>query len=811
MHALSQCCSLWNTLYGGELKVSGKQHIAGTQDVFFSLSYMHHVLKSSVPLLHFYVGPDITYPIETSLLHNTKVTAHAQQFVQAFMPNLTALNGKKTAYVFCSFVDGVGKSTMLGNVQNWMKHGNAIEKYEHVDNSSSQLATIFPFSDDVVIADLPAQVSHFTYKPDGYVYVDAGALYDEAKLEAVKGYVLEREEALKKEFAQALAHIGSRCAQEGFVIDALDAENPEYAFMALLHLFKKQASNEWISFTFEGVAHLFHADDTSRIRVRVPLADAPSHGLKNNLPEQMIFSRGIRFPFAYEAFLDDLTMRLKEQGVEQVVMVDFMSMYSRSSRENIRVNYLLQQLALVYESFSVRSSFYQDFVDSAQLLGQLNDEPTFARYIRGLMQESVVRYVLFKELDRYSSNGLSGVSLQELTQRIGDEEKAMNPQIKKRMERLVEKKLCGERERLREGYGRSRKYITLYQPQWKDLIQFTALICGYGAQNMRDDKARQLALQMEQARMVHRYDEQTKRAVLQDGTRVKVLARIHPDSREKEVVEPLVKAVRSAVTAYAANLLYLGHSVFPVLPLRVLHDAEGMLCAVVPLIGLEPESWAETRPDYSLFNLDQKDLELDAYCVENQVWYCTAWDCVSSSGSGAYACGHEQAKARTGARQDPWKARPIVTNLYSDYAREHGEHMVMPYEKLWSAMKVKTEALERNKKTWKEEAERNGVWNEKIETPSLKGRSSFVDKGGKVYGMAPGQDSFAQLFVRIIATMEMLVKDLDADFVVRRSNKNDFVACIAMMEAVTLSWVYGLYSDETLFDDYEKVEPLVEL
>ena len=56
-----------------------------------------------------------------------------------------------------------------------MKHGSDIKNYEHVDNSSSQLATVFDFSDEAVIADLPAQVSHFTYKPDGMVYVAIGA------------------------------------------------------------------------------------------------------------------------------------------------------------------------------------------------------------------------------------------------------------------------------------------------------------------------------------------------------------------------------------------------------------------------------------------------------------------------------------------------------------------------------------------------------------------------------------------------------------------------------------------------------------
>ena len=85
----------WQTLYNNELKVSGRQHVVGTQDILFSIAYMRHLQSSHVPILHFYMGPDITYPIETSSLHKKEVTRHAQSFVRQFVPQLTARNGKR--------------------------------------------------------------------------------------------------------------------------------------------------------------------------------------------------------------------------------------------------------------------------------------------------------------------------------------------------------------------------------------------------------------------------------------------------------------------------------------------------------------------------------------------------------------------------------------------------------------------------------------------------------------------------------------------------------------------------------------------
>ncbi|MBM3886912.1 hypothetical protein FJ364_03180, partial [Candidatus Dependentiae bacterium] len=139
---LQHLVPFWNVLYSGALKV-GNSQIAGTQDILFSIEYGRYVLSSKTNIRRCFIGPDITYPIEIFAKQERGVTRNSQAFVKTLVPHLQPIDNEPTVYIFCSFVDGVGKSTMLGNIKNWMKHGADVNRYDHVDNSSSQLAELF--------------------------------------------------------------------------------------------------------------------------------------------------------------------------------------------------------------------------------------------------------------------------------------------------------------------------------------------------------------------------------------------------------------------------------------------------------------------------------------------------------------------------------------------------------------------------------------------------------------------------------------------------------------------------------------------
>lgn len=257
----------WKKLYEYELRF-GNRKVLGTQDILFSVAHAQHLARSDVPLFRYYFGPDITYPIKVTRLQKESATYNAQAFVKKFVNQLRPIEDKSTVYIFCSFVDGVGKSTLLGNVQNFKKYGCNFESYDPVDNSSSQLAQLYQYDEKVFIADLPAQMSHFTYKPDGMVYFDilaAGTTDDEIR--SVRRFVDEKRDELCETFTKTLADVEQTISEKGWFESSLyDEAFPERAFCKNLLLLKQQKANRWVPFRHNGGDYLFHRLCPRRIR-----------------------------------------------------------------------------------------------------------------------------------------------------------------------------------------------------------------------------------------------------------------------------------------------------------------------------------------------------------------------------------------------------------------------------------------------------------------------------------------------------------------------------------------------------------------
>ena len=331
---------------------TGSQEVIGTQDMLFSIDYARALLKGVAPLKKLFVGPDITYPIEVLTCQKLDATANAQKFIAILEKSLESVDNKNTAYIFCSFVDGVGKSTLLNNIQNWGKFGSDFGKYERCDNSSSQEATLFELKDKVFIVDLPAQISHYTIKPDGFVYVDVQTvkkITEDVKARVIEE-IIEKKESLIKQFKEL---------QEKITLEnkALYQDNDIVAQYALNCITLEVNDVAWIPYTRGEYQFLFNKNNPEELRVLVTLGNAHSIGLKVVEPEQMLFSNGLSLPMQYVTFLDDLKQKLKKAGVEHVLFIDFLSMYPRTSRENIRVNFVLQYLKKIFGSdYSIDNS-----------------------------------------------------------------------------------------------------------------------------------------------------------------------------------------------------------------------------------------------------------------------------------------------------------------------------------------------------------------------------------------------------------------------------------------------------------------------
>lgn len=404
---LQELIAFWERIYEQDT-VTQTGIGAATQDILFSLFYAKHLLTNTIPLTTIFTGPDITYPITVSAAQSLEATQNAQWFVKYFCQQLVPRHTHKTAYIFCSFVDGVGKSTMLGNVQNYRKYGTDFSAYEQVNNSSSQTGTLYAYDDNVVIVDLPAQLSHFTPKPDGQVFVDIGYCphIDAALTQQLHEYVQQHAAACHTHVLSRLEELQQGATPTKTIIDAV-----------LSNCVTLGVEPTWIPFRYGDTTFAFAQDNPTLLRVCVPFAQAPSQGLKIPEPELMIFDQGLFIPMSYDSFMQDLVNQLQQAGVKEVVFVDFMSMYPRSSRETVRINYLLQHLKRYYrEEFDLHGSIGAHMAHRQALYGFLFEG--YDTTERSLYVETLLRWILHTLIADASAEGLTVIDDENLQRRV---------------------------------------------------------------------------------------------------------------------------------------------------------------------------------------------------------------------------------------------------------------------------------------------------------------------------------------------------------------------------------------------------------
>ena len=145
------------------------------------------------------------------------------------------------------------------------------------------------------------------------------------------------------------------------------------------------------------------------------------------------------------------------------------------------------------------------------------------------------------------------------------------------------------------------------------------------------------------------------------------------------------------------------------------------------------------------------------------------------------------------------------------YAQRNGAEKVLVPEKLYEMIQQeKADVLENNRIKWESAAAHNGYMPDDCvlpvsdqQGPYRRGRADV-----QVFLIAENQKKAVQLYVRAVATLDMLVKDLESDFALRRYNQKDFKAHVMLTEQITLPWLFGLFSPEPLFEDYNAISPL---
>ena len=535
--------NFWKSIYEAESSnVQGNRF--ATQDILFSFYYVKHLMSSVIPIKKLFVGPDISYPIEVTRRQSIEVTRNAQAFVSRFVNLLKPVNNQKTVYVFWSFVDGVGKSTLLGNICNWLVHKDDYAKYSHVSNASSQRATLYEVNDEVVIADLPAQISHYSAKPDGHVYIDLGF-----STELLREDVAELKEYVITHFQEIVSDYEDRMDK---VAGDSSVTVPEDAVIKNIKMLEVRSA--WRPFAYKDHHYVVNVYDPRQIRIMTSFENVHSQGLKIKEPELMIFDKGLSIPMSYDFFMKDLADQLEKVGVQQVVFVDFLSMYPRTCRETIRINYLLQQLKAFYkDEYVIEKSAYRSFAHYHELY------PLFFDYKddfeRSLFLETLLRWVIHDTIVQASIEDLSALSTQAVHERLNKKIKDLYVSHKDDVDEI----LCEVRKRLEQEeptikhYQLSQFYEAVTHFSVDRFAQLSEMVRSLVVQFHTDDAVRELWTELGEE--IKEFSDDGRFVVLENDIKLEVVRPLRGYDVDRSLVESLANEARRSWYSHLIGLI----------------------------------------------------------------------------------------------------------------------------------------------------------------------------------------------------------------------------------------------------------------
>lgn len=801
--------NFWENIYLNETLV-GDNKPASTQDILFSIEYAKHLIRSPLNFLKWYIGPDITYPIEISSAQTKEATSHAQNFVKTFSKKLTPINNKPTVFIFCSFVDGVGKSTLLGNLKNYLKYSDNIEEYERVDNSSSQLAEVFGLKENVFIADLPAQVSHFTYKPDGYVYVNAQREIDVQENQNLQLFILEHKEKLEEKYTNKLEFVKTSIKKNGFFAKEINSkEKPALVFLKNLILTKKESENRWIPFTFNDKNYLYNKFNPLEFRVLIPLKIVQSEGLKNIETEQMLFLKGIRLPLPYKFFMQDLVNKLKENNVENIVFVDFISMYPRSSRENIRINYLIQQLNLLDSNFEVENSLYKNFTNDSELLYLLTNKNSLKKITYNFNLEVLARLGLFNLINKRTQTDIKGIGLDKITQNLKSEIKKISDQNIELLEQKSIEKISIEKQKIEKIFGKTKNFINIQKLNFENIIYFSQILSNLFNEKITNEK---LNLLWEYPNLINTSKKEKESGLANVKVNSINNETLHchyifnPEFKDEHTLTPFLRMLRSSWYASITNLFFSTPKSSETL------DVKKIPYKIAPLFltsGLDSniyliqrifDEWENELPSTTnivkeIFHL--KSNEKTDWVKINEKPYRLNWN-TNSTDYGLYAFDSNVSNLKA-------RGKTACTFIVQKHQGKKGTDKIITTSKLYKKIK-KSFVWKREYQKILKEAKKNNPENIK-QTNGKRPEDNATQKNiGPRLGK-PEQKPALQLIIRLLATMEMILKDPNADIALRYNNKKDFKAALKLFEKMTLPKYFGIIFEEKLFKDYSQVEP----
>ncbi len=846
---LEKLIFFWTALYNGEYK-TGDQQVAGTQDILFSIENAKFLKNSSLDLIKFFTGPDITYPIVVSKTCSQEATKNAQDFIATFSKELKPVNRQPTLYVFRSFVDGVGKSTLLGNIKNWIEFKDDVDKYRIIDNSSTLESELFKFDDNVFIADLPAQMSHFTYKPNGIVWVDQKAINtDDTVISQAVGYFCQNKDDLKAKYDQQVKEVEETIAKTGSANTVFsDAQRPELGFIRNLIILKELDRNVWIPFSIKEQHFLGNLSDPSQIRVLTEIKNARSEGLKNVDAAQMIFNDGLMLPANYDDFVNNLIGQAKELNIKNVVFVDFLSMYSRSSRENIRINYLLQLMGLLKSEFDPFKTLYRNFVSNSELLAMLMNKNAYEHCRNSLELETLVRFALYSMMQEkiYAGRGTQALSEDQVTSFINDFLKTLSQESLAKLKDIVEIKISSETEHLYKTYKNTKEFVNLHNLDFEKIRRFSNFIEHFFTKVIRNNIINSIweNLDGDIISPLPFEDGWIKDpnciATLESGNQVRLLCVISEKNRDPAVISKFLRTIRSAWYSSILNIL-VAHEISPdeqaiftneriaQIPVLIKKDKTGRICLVEKELELDHED-IDAEASYQRRKF-KDSLYLANYCYPSTAYGIFGFGTdVGVNKFQNYTQGYVltsylelnkfgASSNRTIDALHVWNENcSYLLSLKDMFFRER-EFAAKKSGQKAVVSDSKNEELEKRKilEELDENIQNNVNSEDERDSSEVLGfnLNSHYNPRKKQHHIIIQTEALAknfEIFARMIVTLESIARDLDSSIVVGQ-DRESFFAGLKLVEEVLLGQELGVSLKHQIFTDpsERKCLPIVDL
>jgi hypothetical protein len=498
-------------------------------------------------------------------------------------------------------------------------------------------------------------------------------------------------------------------------------------------------------------------------------------------------------------------------------MVNFLSMYPRSSRENIRVNYLLQQLSLLYDEFSLGHSMYGFFVNDAHLLYKLKNDQE-GKFLRALQKEALVRLSLYNVMQHNDVRTVKGIALSRVTELLKQQLEQFPQTVFQHAAKLAQTKIENEKIVLEQVHGRSKNFINVQELDFNEVLALSERLHEVCIKFVTNQRLK--VLWKEPGEILGSFaeieGEVNDKVKLSDGSWAHLLYVVSANCKDEALLTPIVRQIRLSWYAALLNLMVGDERMYvPFIWVKPTQDGKVAIFRREFDALKKPLTTEVERSLISDFNII-RPFNMRWGLYKEKPYFLSSE--LAQTDRKLFAFGCDQTDF-----EDRWPGLDLQIS-WLIYNKKHKSHQnsedIMFTSQLWQELSNKyawrhgfSEAREQAKENFKKLAEQKKSDKKKeeqgLDQPNVDAKKEVKRNPQADLRLATAEQvELGRFVVRALATLEMVIKDPCGEIAVRRNNREDFEAAVKLVEKVVFPTYFTLLFEKDLFNDYHSVQPV---